>query len=122
LSLHQLVSITHNTHYTGWICAGPAITPTRPDIDASKTSADGTEPPQCGVGLVLAPGPAADDGTEWVAAALRPSGPADASGAVLLGDCVVSINGYPIQASSPINPRCIIKGEFAAAYLNFKLN
>jgi hypothetical protein len=72
------------------------------------------EDADCGVGLVLQPAPipptqwgggSSTEGggersgsAEWVVAAVRPGGPADASGAVRLGDRVASVNGYPLQA------------------------
>jgi hypothetical protein len=91
----------------------------------------------CGVGLVLQPvssSPAAcwgggggtseggGDGSrdaEWVVAAVRPGGPADASGAVRLGDRVASVNGYPLQARARPAPRrpasVVLRGGAARA-------
>ena len=58
---------------------------------------DGLEPPLCGVGLELQPAAGAPASGGWVVAAVRPGGPADVSGAVNPGYCILSINGYPIQ-------------------------
>ncbi len=71
---------------------GP-LSPSHSDGGASD-GGDDAEPVLCGLGMELR---LAEAGTGWAVEAMRPGGPADASGAVRCGDRILSVNGCPLQ-------------------------
>ncbi len=73
------------------------LPPPHGDGDYGDDGDGAIEPGLCGVGVELQLQAPAAAGAEWVVAAVRPDGPAEASG-VRCGDRIVSVNGYPIQA------------------------